>query len=653
MNRFKLYSEYSPAGDQPQAIEQLTKSIDEGNSCQTLLGVTGSGKTFTLANVIEKVNRPVLVISHNKTLAAQLYSEFKSFFPDNHVEYFISYYDYYQPEAYIPQTDTYIAKDASINDEIERLRLAATSALMQTEQVIIVASVSCIYGLDSPDNVKAMTTTVEVDSEIDRDALLRELVEMQYDRNDIAPERGNFRAAGDTVDVFPSYRQDMYRIEFWGDIVERITRMDPLDNSVLEEFDELSIFPAKHFVMPYSRIQEAEQSILEELNQQVDKFEKEGKLIEAQRIYQRTMYDLEMLKELGYCSGIENYSRHLSGRAPGSRPYTLLDFFPENFLTIIDESHVTIPQVGGMYNADRSRKETLVNHGFRLPSALDNRPLNFSEFNDVINQTVFLSATPGDYELERTTPIEQVVRPTGLLDPPVEVRPLKGQVDDLIGEIRQGIENGERTLATTMTKKTAEDLSDYLRELDLKVRYLHSEIDAIERVEILRDLRAGNFDCLVGINLLREGLDLPEVALVAILDADKQGFLRSKRSLIQTAGRAARHINGRVILYADEITPAIRYMLDITEERRAKQKEFNRKHNITPKGISRGLQQTLKTYEKAEQVVESVIEETGGQYEVAETIKQLENEMKEAADKLEFERAAMIRDQIAKLKKEQ
>ena len=652
-NKFNLQSEYQPAGDQPRAIGQLVESLAKGNRHQTLLGVTGSGKTFTLANMLERVQRPALIISHNKTLAAQLYSEFKGFFPDNAVEYFVSYYDYYQPEAYIPQTDTYIDKDASINDEIERLRLADSSALLQRRDVIIVASVSCIYGLDSPENVKQMTTSIEIDKKVERDELLARLVEMQYDRNDIAPARGNFRATGDTVDIYPSYREDMYRVELWGDTVDRITRLDPLTKNTLEEVERLVLFPAKHFVMPYERIEEAEKSIMDELHDQVAKFEREGKLVEAQRLYQRTRYDLEMMKELGYCSGIENYSRHLSGRAPGSRPYTLLDFFPEDYITIIDESHVTLPQVGGMYNADRSRKTTLVEHGFRLPSALDNRPLNIDEFREMTRQLVYVSATPGDYELEKTVPIEQVVRPTGLLDPEVEVRPLKGQVDDLIEEVRQRAEQNERVLVTTLTKRTAEDLTDYMRDIDLRVRYMHSEISVIERVEIIRGLRAGDFDCIVGINLLREGLDLPEVSLVAILDADKEGFLRSERSLIQTAGRAARNLHGKVIMYADKITGNMKKMLDVTTERRERQEEYNIEHDITPRTVIRAVQSSLKLYEEAEDLVESVIEEAGGDYSFTETMQHLEKQMKEAADALEFERAAMIRDQIKKLRAEE
>jgi len=650
--RFVLHSEFRPAGDQPRAIEELAAGLERGEPFQTLLGVTGSGKTFTLANVIEKVQRPVLVISHNKTLAAQLYSEFRTFFPENAVEYFVSYYDYYQPEAYIPQTDTYIAKDASINEEIEKLRLSATSALMERRDVIIVASVSCIYGLGSPEDVEAMHVRVAVGSEMERDVLLRRLVDMQYSRNDVAPQRGQFRVTGDTVDVFPAYRDGFVRIEFWGDAVEQITLRDSLTGRVLDEVGSVPIFPARHFVMPRDRIARAEAAIIEELHEQVRKFEEAGRLVEAQRLYQRTMYDLEMLREVGYCHGIENYSRHLSGRPPGSRPWTLIDYFPEDFITIIDESHVTIPQLQAMYRADRNRKLVLVEHGFRLPSALDNRPLNFDEFLSLVGQIIFVSATPGPFELARTRPVEQVVRPTGLLDPEVEIRPLANQVDDLIEEIRSRAERGERVLVTTLTKRTAEDLADYLRDLGLHVRYLHSELDAVERVELIRALRAGDFDCLVGINLLREGLDLPEVSLVAILDADKEGFLRSETSLIQTAGRAARHVNGKVILYADEVTDSIRRMVEITRERRERQKRYNEEHGITPRSVRRAVQASLRIYRDAEQIVSNVINEAGGDYDVAETIRQLEQEMREAADALEFERAAMIRDRIFALRKQ-
>ncbi len=649
---FRLHAEFRPAGDQPQAIRKLCDGLRTGRSLQTLLGVTGSGKTFTLANVVEQVQRPLLVISHNKTLAAQLYSEFRGFFPDNAVEYFVSYYDYYQPEAYIPQTDTYIAKDASINDEIEKLRLSATSALMERRDVIVVASVSCIYGLGSPEDIERMQVRLAVSGGLGRDEVLRRLVDIQYTRNDVAPGRGEFRVAGDTVDVYPSYRDDFLRIEFWGDVIDRITRRDPLTGRAIEQLPQVSVFPAKHFVMPQDRIARAEAAILAELDEQVRRFEEAGRLVEAQRLYQRTMYDLEMLKEVGYCHGIENYSRHLSNRPPGSRPYTLIDYFPEDFITVIDESHVTVPQLNAMYRADRSRKQVLVEHGFRLPSALDNRPLNFDEFMDIIGQVVFVSATPGPFELERTEPVQQVVRPTGLLDPEVEVRPLEGQVDDLIEEIRRCAERGQRVLVTTLTKRTAEDLADYLRELDLRVRYMHSEMDAIERVDVIRNLRAGDFDCLVGINLLREGLDLPEVSLVAILDADKEGFLRSETALIQTAGRAARHLDGRVILYADEITDSMRRMIDLTLKRRVRQEEFNRRHGIQPRSVKRAVQTSLHVHKEAEEVVASVIRESGGDYDVTETLNRLEAEMLEAAEALEFERAAMLRDRIYTLKRE-
>lgn len=650
-NTFQLVSDFAPAGDQPAAIDALASGLDEGKKLQTLLGVTGSGKTFTLANAVAKVNRPVLVLSHNKTLAAQLYSEFKMFFPNNAIEYFVSYYDYYQPEAYIPQTDTYIAKDASINEEIEKLRLAATSALFERRDVIIVSSVSCIYGLGSPEDFEKMSARITVDAGMDRDALLRSLVDIQYTRNDVAPSRGEFRVRGDTVDIFRSYTDDYIRIEFWGDQVEGVTRRDPLTNKILETYTSISIFPAKHFVMPQERIDAAAERIMAELNEQVKEFEKKGHLVEAQRLYQRTLYDLEMLREVGYCSGIENYSRHLSNREAGSRPYTLIDYFPDDFITIIDESHVTIPQVRAMYMGDRNRKMSLVNHGFRLPSALDNRPLNFDEFERITGQKIFVSATPAAYELERTVPVEQVIRPTGLLDPVVEIRPLENQVDDLIEEVQSCAERGERVLATTLTKKSAEELSEYLRKLDMKVRYMHSDIDAIERVELIRRLRAGDFDCLVGINLLREGLDLPEVSLVAVLDADKEGFLRSETSLVQTAGRAARNAAGRVILYADTVTNSIKRMIDLTKERRTRQEAYNQEHDITPQTVKRAIQAGLKLYEEAEKTVESVVAEEGVPYDAVETIRKLEEEMQQAAEALEFERAAMLRDQIVELKK--
>ena len=651
-HHFILHSEYSPAGDQPAAIEALCRGIETDSRYQTLLGVTGSGKTFTIANLIERVRRPVLVISHNKTLAAQLFSELKAFFPDNAVEYFVSFYDYYQPEAYIPQTDTYIAKDASINDELERLRLAATGALLERRDTIVVSSVSCLYGLGSPDDFVALQKRIVVNQEITREELLRNLVEIQYTRNDFSPERGQFRVAGDTLEIFPSHRDDLIRVEFWGNTVDRVSRHDALKKALTEELQEVVVFPAKHFVLPHERILQAEDGIREELAQQVEFFEKNHLLVEAQRIHQRTIYDLEMLREIGYCQGIENYSRHLAGRAAGSRPYTLMDYFPNDYLTIIDESHVTLPQIHAMYNADRNRKQVLVDNGFRLPSALDNRPVTFEEFESMQKNIVFVSATPGKYELSLSPPIEQVVRPTGLLDPEVEVRPLATQVDDAIHEIRTRAERGERTLVTTLTKRMAEELSDYLRKVGLRSRYLHSELDTFERVDILRSLRAGDFDCLVGINLLREGLDLPEVTLIIVLDADKEGFLRSETSLIQTAGRAARNQDGKVILYADRITDSMRRMLDITNQRRQKQMAYNQEHGITPQTVRRGVQNSLRIYEEAERTVENVVKDAPeGDYAVLETLRQLEQEMHEAAEVLEFERAAMLRDQIFDLKK--
>ncbi|MFA5206186.1 MAG: excinuclease ABC subunit UvrB [Lentisphaeria bacterium] len=647
---FQLQSEFAPAGDQPAAIAALVGGLAAGVPMQTLLGVTGSGKTFSLANVIAQVQRPALVISHNKTLAAQLYSEFKSFFPGNAVEYFVSYYDYYQPEAYIPQTDTYIEKDASINEEIEKLRLAATSALMERRDVVVVASVSCIYGLGSPEDIEAMQARLEVSGRLDRQELLRRLVGIQYTRNDVAPSRGEFRVRGDVVDIYPSYRDDVLRVEFWGDTVERLSRRDPLTLKETATVEHCSVFPAKHFVIPQARIDNAEAAIRAELAEQVRYFERAGRLVEAQRIFQRTNYDLEMLRELGYCQGIENYSRHLAGRPPGSRPSTLLDYFPKDFITLVDESHVTLPQISGMFHGDRSRKTTLVEHGFRLPSALDNRPLDFAEFGACTGQKIFVSATPGPYELQHTTPVRQVVRPTGLLDPRVEVRPLTGQVDDVIEEVRRRVEAGERSLVTTLTKRTAEDLAEYLRKLELRVRYLHSDIDALERVDLIRGLRQGDFDCLVGINLLREGLDLPEVSLVAILDADKEGFLRSETALVQTAGRAARHLNGTVILYADIITDSMRRMITLTEERRGCQERYNREHGITPTTIRRAVQASLRQYEAAAETVVQVVADAGGDYDVVEAEHRLEAEMLAAAEALEFERAAELRDQIFKLR---
>jgi excinuclease ABC subunit B len=650
---FELVSKYKPRGDQPQAIKALTDSLAAGNRYQTLLGVTGSGKTFTMANVIQALDRPTLVISHNKTLAAQLFSEFKQFFPRNAVEYFVSYYDYYQPEAYIPQTDTYIEKDASINEQIEKLRLSTTSSLLSRRDVIVVASVSCIYGLGSPEDYFEMMALVSVGSEMSRDDLLRKLVDMQYNRNDVEFARGNFRARGDTVEICPGYTEEAVRIEFAGDRVERVTRFDPLTGRKREEVGTVSIYPAKHWVTPYHKIAGAVERIKAELKERIAWFESQNKLVEAQRLHSRTMYDLEMLLEMGFCSGIENYSRHISGRAAGERPFTLIDFFPKDYLLVIDESHVTVPQVGGMYAGDRSRKTTLVEHGFRLPSALDNRPLNFQEFEGLINQCTFASATPGPYELKCSAIVaEQIIRPTGLVDPPVTVKPLTGQIDDLIEQCRARIERGERVLVTTLTKRTAEDLADYLRDVGIRVKYLHSEIDTIERVEVLRGLRAADFDVLVGINLLREGLDLPEVSLVAILDADKEGFLRSATSLIQTAGRAARHINAEVILYADVMTNSIKKFIETTEYRRKKQLEYNKQHGITPKTVKRELQLSLAELTKAREVEASVVRETRGGYRTAELLRELEAEMLEAAENLQFEKAAILRDEITELKKD-
>jgi excinuclease ABC subunit B len=648
---FQLAAPYEPTGDQPEAIETLSRGLEQGKRFQTLEGVTGSGKTFTVANVIARYGRPALVISHNKTLAAQLYAELKGFFPGNAVEYFVSYYDYYQPEAYIPQTDTFIEKDASINAEIERLRLAATDALMNREDVVIVASVSCIYGLGSPEDYREMLVSLHKGEVIERDVVLKRLVDIQYSRNDIESAPGTFRARGDTVDVFPSYSKKGLRIDFFDETVERIRRIDPLTGRTEAELNSAIISPAKHFVMPYTKIEGAIARIREELEERVRWFEQNNKLLEAQRIRMRTEYDIEMLQELGYCSGIENYSRHLSGRAEGERPATLLDFFQDTFLTILDESHVTVPQLRGMYNGDHARKETLVAHGFRLPSALDNRPMKYDEFFRAIGSAIFTTATPGPFEIENGgPPVQQVIRPTGILDPPVEVRPLTGQIDDLIEEVRQRAERKERVLVTTLTKKTAEDLSEYLHSLGLRVKYLHSEIDAIERVELLRGLRKADFDCLVGINLLREGLDLPEVSLVAILDADKEGFLRSETSLIQTAGRAARHVNGVVIMYADHITDSMRRMIEVTAARREKQLAYNREHNITPRSIVKGIQESLSDEHKAREVEEMIVRETGEPYNVHEVIVELEREMLEAAEALEYERAAILRDQIRELK---
>ena len=618
-----------------------------------LLGVTGSGKTYTMANVIANTNRPTLVISHNKTLAAQLYAELKGFFPNNAVEYFISYFDYYQPEAYIPRTDTFIEKDSSVNEDIERMRLATMSSLLSRRDVVVVASVSCIYGIGNRDDYEALMIPLMQGMEIGREPLLSKLVDLQYSRNDIAFERGHFRVRGDTVDIRPAQTEDGIKIEFFGDEIERIQRFDPLTGKITESLESITIFPGKQFVTQADKIKTAMKTIRNELREQIQYFEKENKLLEAQRIKMRTEYDLEMMEELGYCSGIENYSAHINQRPKGSKPNTLMDFFPEDYLLVIDESHATLPQIRGMYAGDRSRKTVLVDHGFRLPSALDNRPLNFEEFNDYQNQTIYLSATPAEQELNWSKPhvAEQIVRPTGLLDPTITLKPLKGQIDDLIEECRQRVETKERILVTTLTKRTAEELTDYLREIGINVRYLHSEIDALERVDILRALRKGDFDVLVGINLLREGLDLPEVSLVAILDADKEGFLRSATSLIQTAGRAARHLNGQVILYADEITKSIKEFMAVSKYRREKQIKHNKDNNITPRSVSRAVEESLGNRQDATDKATMLLRDTGKEFDVTETIREFEQEMLEAAENLEFEKAAHLRDQIKMLKK--
>jgi excinuclease ABC subunit B len=648
---FTLRAPYTPTGDQPEAIEALCRGLDRGDRFQVLEGVTGSGKTFTVANVIARQGRPALVVSHNKTLAAQLFGELKGFFPDNAVEYFVSYYDYYQPEAYIPQTDTYIEKDASINKEIERLRLSATNSLLARRDVIIVASVSCIYGLGSPEDYRRMVVELDAGAEADRDEVLRKLVDIQYTRNDYAPEPGTFRVRGDTVDVFPSYSQRGVRLTFFGDTLESAEHFDVTTGRGEGSLEKVVVSPANHFVMPHSKIEAALDAILAELAERIRWFEQHGRLLEAQRLKMRTMYDVEMLKEIGYCAGIENYSRHLSGRGPGEPPATLLHYFQGDFLTIIDESHATLPQVRGMYNGDQARKSVLVEHGFRLPSAKDNRPLNFNEFLAAVGPVIFTSATPGPYERQVSPPpIPQLIRPTGLVDPPVIVRPLKGQIDNVMEEIRAHAERRERVLVTTLTKRTAEDLSEYLRSVGLKVRYLHSDIDAIERVEILRSLRKADFDCLVGINLLREGLDLPEVSLVAVLDADKEGFLRSETSLIQIAGRAARHLNGKVILYADQPTDSMRRMIAVTEHRRTHQLAYNEQHHITPQSISKGIQESLVVEHETQALESRIVQESGVEYDVHATLRDMEAEMLEAAEALEFERAALLRDQIRELK---
>jgi excinuclease ABC subunit B len=721
---FQLESNYKPRGDQGQAIAKLIKSVEAGNRHQTLLGVTGSGKTFTIANVIREMDRPTLVISHNKTLAAQLYSEFKQFFPQNAVEYFVSYFDYYQPEAYIPRSDTYIEKDSSINEEIERLRLAATSALLSRRDTIVVASVSCIYGITSPEDYLNMLLTVKRGQHISRDAVLGRLIDMLYERNDMNFSRGKFRVRGDVVEVYPATAdEEAVRLEFFGDEIDAITRFNPLTGHAYDSHNVITFYPAKQFVTPADKLNRALRTIRAELEDRIKLLESQNRLLEAQRLRMRTEYDLEMLQEMGFCNGIENYSRHLSGRPPGSKPYTIIDFFPKDFLIVVDESHATIPQIGGMYEGDRSRKTVLVEYGFRLPSALDNRPLNFDEFMKMTNQVIYVSATPAEFEIQNSvvankgyfphkrqrigedepipfvlpgetgaavsdrraktigaqraplpqsrvhisrtdespekfdthTPgaplvVEQIIRPTGLLDPKITIKPLKNQIDDSIELCRQRVEKGERVLITTLTKRTAEDLADYLRDVGLKVRYLHSDIDTIERVEILRGLRAAEFDILVGINLLREGLDLPEVSLVCILDADKEGFLRSQTSLIQTAGRAARHINGEVVLFADIVTQSIEALISISEYRRTKQVEYNEKHGITPQTVRRAVQESLHTILRGREIAASVIQEAGGDFNITELLRELEDEMQQASANLEFERAALLRDQIMEVK---
>jgi len=658
-NKFKLTSDYRPTGDQPQAIENLVKGIETGRRRQTLLGVTGSGKTFTMANVIERLGLPTIVISHNKTLSAQLYGEFKQFFPENAVEYFVSYYDYYQPEAYVPESDTYIGKDASVNEEIERLRMKATTSLLERKDVLIVASVSCIYGLGSPTDFSKQSIKVFSNMEISRDKLIKELVSIQYKRNDIEFEQGNFRVKGDVIDLFPSYEFKGYRIEFFGDEIEQISSIDPISAKKIEKISKLNIYPAHHFVIPEDRILNVIDKIEKEMEERVQYFLDNEKYIEAQRIESRTKYDIEFLREVGYCAGIENYSRYLSLREEGEPPYTLIDYFPDEFLTIIDESHRTVPQIRGMYHGDRSRKETLVEYGFRLPSALDNRPLNFDEFQAKADKVIYTSATPQEWEIEKSQKIvvEQLIRPTGVIDPPVTIKTTENQIDDLIEEIRKEVEKGNRTLVTTLTKKMSEELTEYLIDVGLKVKYLHSEIDAPERMELLRGLRLGDFDVLVGINLLREGLDLPEVTLVAILDADKAGFLRSETSIIQTAGRAARNIDSRVILYAEEKTIAIENALKEIERRRNIQLEYNKKHNIIPKSIKKSREQIMMTTvvagekkKEKEIILELEIpQEFTSEIERIEMIEKLRNEMKKSAEQLEFEKAAKLRDEIRRI----
>lgn len=656
-DQFQLVSKYSPQGDQPGAIKKLTEGIRSGKKHQTLLGATGTGKTFTISNVIKEVNKPTLVIAHNKTLAGQLYSEFKDFFPDNAVEYFVSYYDYYQPEAYVPQTDTFIEKDASINDEIDKLRHSATSSLFERKDVIIIASVSCIYGLGSPEEYRELVLSLRNGMEIERNQLLRRLVDIQYERNDIDFKRGTFRVRGDVVEIFPASRDEhCIRVEFFGDEIDRIREVDALTGEIIGEREHVAVFPASHFVTREEKMKIAIENIEKELEERLQVLRENDKLLEAQRLEQRTRYDLEMMREMGFCSGIENYSRHLTLRPAGSTPYTLIDYFPEDFLLVVDESHVTIPQVRGMYNGDQARKNVLVEHGFRLPSAMDNRPLTFTEFEKHINQIVYVSATPGPYEIEHTPEmIEQIIRPTGLLDPTIDVRPIEGQIDDLIGEIHDRVKRNERVLITTLTKKMSEDLTDYLKEIGIKVQYLHSEIKTLERIEIIRELRLGKYDVLVGINLLREGLDIPEVSLVTILDADKEGFLRSERSLIQTIGRAARNANGHVIMYADKMTNSMELAISETKRRRSIQQEYNEKHGITPMTIQKEIRDVIRATHAAEDQAEYDAPAKLGKLNKKEREKVLadmEKEMKEAAKNLQFERAAELRDLILELKAE-
>ncbi|KOR87332.1 excinuclease ABC subunit B [Bacillus sp. FJAT-22058] len=658
-DKFELVSKYSPQGDQPAAIEMLVEGIKEGKEMQTLLGATGTGKTFTVSNVIQKINKPTLVIAHNKTLAGQLYSEFKEFFPNNAVEYFVSYYDYYQPEAYVPSTDTFIEKDASINDEIDKLRHSATSSLFERKDVIIIASVSCIYGLGSPEEYREMVVSLRTGMEIDRNALLHRLVDIQYERNDIAFQRGTFRVRGDVVEIFPASRDEhCVRVEFFGDEIDRIREVDALTGEITGERDHIAIFPASHFVTREEKMRIAIQNIETELEERLKELREDEKLLEAQRLEQRTRYDLEMMREMGFCSGIENYSRHLTLRPSGATPYTLIDYFPEDFLLVVDESHVTLSQIRGMFNGDQARKQVLVDHGFRLPSAKDNRPLRFEEFEKKVHQSIFVSATPGPYELEHTPEmVQQIIRPTGLLDPTIEVRPIEGQIDDLIGEIQERVKKNERVLITTLTKKMSEDLTDYLKEIGIKVQYLHSEVKTLERIEIIRELRMGKYDVLVGINLLREGLDIPEVSLVTILDADKEGFLRSERSLIQTMGRAARNANGHVIMYADRITNSMELAINETRRRREIQEKYNEEHGIMPQTIQKDIRDSIRAThvaEEGEEYKEDLAPSLAKlpKKERLKVMASMEKEMKEAAKALDFERAAELRDLLLELKAE-